>query len=321
MRSSFITLIVVILTVGLAHAQQPYSFLFYNVENLMDTQNDSIKNDDEFTPTGLRAWTEYKLQQKIDHIAKVILAANGFNYPDAIGLCEVENYQLIERLINTTPLQKIGYRYIHKESPDGRGIDTALLYRPNRIKPQWYKYHPLINPSGDTIATREILECKFTAASDSFHIFINHWPSRYGGELKSAPKRMLAAQTLWQIIEKNNSTAGATNNIILGDFNDEPADNSLAWLCQRSHQLTNLSADWDSKLGTLKFQSNWSIFDQIIISKNLKDKYPIGKIVSLHFLFKEDEKWEGQKLFRTFHGYQYEGGFSDHLPIILLLNL
>lgn len=295
-------------------AAQPHSFLFYNVENLMDTKNDSITNDDEFAAGGTRAWSEYKVQRKIDHIAKVILASNGFDYPDVIGLCEVENVQLLERLISSTPLHKVGYRYIHKESPDGRGIDVAMLYRPDRIEPLKYKFHPLQSALGDTLATREILYCQLVAGNDTLHLFINHWPSRYGGELKSAPKRMLAAQSLWNV-------ANNTDCIILGDFNDEPHNASLQWLCQSSHGLRNLSADWNRRKGTLKYQSVWSIFDQIIIAERLSQKLIRAEIVDLPFLLKEDEKWGGKRPHRTHYGYKYEGGYSDHLPVKLILEL
>lgn len=294
---------------------QPHSFMFYNVENLMDSQNDSITNDDEFIAGGARGWSEYKVNRKINHIAKVILAANGFNYPDVVGLCEVENFELLDRLVSSTPLSKLGYRYIHKESPDGRGIDVALLYRPSRVTPLWYKHHPLRSALGDTIATREILECQLLIGSDSLHVFINHWPSRYGGEINSANKRMLAAQTLWNIIEKRQA-----NSIIMGDFNDEPHDSSMQWLCQEQHNLVNLSAQWNKRQGTLKYQSVWSIFDQIIISDELNDDLISAQIINLPFLLQDDEKWGGQKLHRTYHGYKYEGGFSDHLPVMLLLN-
>lgn len=286
----------------------------------MDTHNDSITNDDEFAIGGVRGWTEYKLQRKIDHIAKVILAATEFNYPDVVGLCEVENYQLLERLLYTTPLRSVGYRYIHRESPDGRGIDVAMLYRPERIEPLSYKHHPLI-ASSDTLATREILECLFKVGNDSLRVFINHWPSRYGGEQKSAPNRMLAAQTLWQVIGENKEQQSHVHNIVLGDFNDEPNDASLQWLCQSEHQLRNLSSLWNKNRGTLKYQGIWSIFDQIIISEGLVDKVVSHEIVNLPFLLQADEKWGGEKLFRTYYGFQYEGGFSDHLPVKLILDL
>lgn len=319
MKPVFLLLILCFYTT-ISLGQNNYSFLFYNVENLMDTEDNPSTSDDEFTPQGNRFWSEYKLQQKIDHLAKVIIASNGFTPPDVVGLCEVENYKVVERLINSTPLHKLGYKYIHKESPDNRGIDVALLYRSDRIFPLKYKYHPLIENSGDTLNTREILACQFVAKSDSFTIFINHWPSRYGGELNTAPMRQLAAHTLWDAVTASRDSS-INQIIILGDFNDEPENKSMQWLCRKEHNLYNLSADWKKNEGTLKFQGVWSIFDQIIISTNLQEKQAKGEIVSLPFLFKDDEKWGGKKLFRTFYGFKYEGGFSDHLPILLHLKL
>lgn len=305
-----------------SNAQQTLSLLFYNVENLMDVENDPLTRDDEFTPKGNRAWTNYKLQRKIDHLAKVIMAANGYDYPDIIGLCEVENRQVIERLLRSSSLCKLNYKYIHKDSPDSRGIDVALLYRSDKIRPLKYDYHPLVSPSSDTLATREILEYQFATASDSFQVFVNHWPSRYGGETQSAPKRMLTAETLWQIISENQSDPNRNcHTIIMGDFNDEPADASMQWLSQEKHQLLNLSAHWDKQQGTLKYQSQWNTFDQILISTSLQTMLLDAQVVRLPFLLQPDEKWGGEKLFRTYYGFQYEGGFADHLPVMLRLKI
>ncbi|MFV0591752.1 MAG: endonuclease [Draconibacterium sp.] len=318
-------------------AQDPkqFSIVFYNTENLFDWKNDSIKNDNEFTPEGERHWTYKRFQKKLQNISKVLLAAGGWNSPSVIGLCEVENRFVLELLLKNTALKSIPYRIIHKESPDSRGIDVALIYNPDDFNPIEYQYYPLLDEDGTVRKTREILHVSGMLGADTIHFFVNHWPSRYGGLMETRSSRKLAADLL-----KQKTTEVFTKNrlakiVIMGDFNDQPNDESLVELGAQklpdepgSELLYNLSYSWmGDKTGTLKYQSQWFVFDQIIVSgallnadKSLKTSQENATVVSLPFLLVEDKRYGGQKPARTYNGFQYSGGFGDHLPVRLLID-
>ena len=205
-----------------------YSILFYNTENLFDTADDIKTMDEEFTPEGTRHWTSNRLTKKINDISKVILIASGWNPPQLIALCEVENKYVLEKLINETPLQSIPYKIIHKESPDSRGIDVALLFNVKEFFPIEYQYIPL-KSNENVIKTREILYVSgILNQTDTIHLFINHWPSRYSGLLESQPMRNLAAQTLRKHVDLLQSKYVEPKIIIIGDFNDQPTDESIS---------------------------------------------------------------------------------------------
>lgn len=313
---------------------QSLSILFYNVENLFDTENDPSVDDEEFCSGGLRNWNYFRLKDKLNKVSKVILASAGFDTPAIIGLCEVENRDVLELLVSETPLKSLGYRLIHKDSPDERGIDVALLYRPDKVEPLFYQYHPVANKNGTVLTTREILQCDFKIIRDTLTVFINHWPSRYGGQAETEADRMLAAANLKAAVDECCRMREKAKLVIMGDFNDQPTDVSIKKVLQvvavddpaQEAELINLSEVWSPK-GTLKHQQSWQIFDQIIVSDYLlcntscfcsaNDARP----VELPFLFESDEHWGGKRLFRTYRGYTYAGGFSDHLPVLLKLHL
>lgn len=313
-----------------------FSVLFYNVENLFDPESDSDSKDNEFTPAGDRHWTYKKLNQKLLNISKVILNASGWNTPEIVALCEVENRKVLEKLISTTPLQKISYKIIHKESPDHRGIDVALLYNSDIIEPLKYDFYPLTD--GELILeTREILYFSgIQNKKDTLHFFVNHWPSRYDGLLETKSKRIKAAKLLKSKVDELNQEFKNPKIIIIGDFNDQPSDESISEFLgakkidnkTNSNQLYNLSIPWqDNKSGTIKYQSQWSVFDQIIVSGSLLEnksettvRQGDASIVKFPFLFENDEKYGGLKPKRSYIGFSYQNGFSDHLPVLLKLN-
>jgi hypothetical protein len=175
--------------------------LFYNVENLFDTKNDSIKNDEQFLPDGDKHWNHYRYQSKLKNISRVIFESGGYNPPFLVGLCEIENEKVIKDLLYKTGLINANYRYIHFESPDQRGIDVALLYRKDIFTP--IDSNPVKVKLGDKEHfTRDILY-SFGLLYDSIpiHTFVAHFPSRYGGVMKSKHKRIKAAETLKDTIQ------------------------------------------------------------------------------------------------------------------------
>lgn len=311
--------------------------MFYNVENLFDIKDNPATSDEEFTPGGARRWTYRRFNKKLLNTSKVILNASGWTPPHLIMLCEVENRFVLEKLLKDTPLKAFPYKIIHKESPDNRGIDVALLYNAEVFYPLEYKYYPLESHTGKKIASREILYVSgILNECDTLHLFGNHWPSRYSGLLESQSGRHLAALILRTCIEKVQERHVNPKIIIAGDFNDQPTNESMLVHLQAmkpegilyQKNLYNLSLAWlKEDIKTLKYHFQWSVFDQIIVSGSLIEsengsytKPEWAKIVKLPFLLGKDERYGGMKLFRTYYGYRYQGGFSDHLPVLLKIS-
>ena len=315
-------------------ANKDFHLLFYNLENLFDTRNNPDTEDDEFTPQGMRRWTYKRFYKKITAISKVILSASGWTPPELIAVCEVENRYVLERLLKDTPLKAYPYRIIHKESPDPRGIDVALLYNFETFYPLKYEYIPLKKDSSNTLRSREILYVQGILGNrDTLHLFINHWPSRYSGLLESREARTLAAVTLRAGIQSVQKVHRNPMIIITGDFNDQPSDESLRVHLQANalsenpsgDALFNLSSQWlKDEIKTLKHQSQWFVFDQFIVSGTMlrqEEAFYIrpefASIVKLPFLLEKDGRYGNYKLNRTYIGFRYHGGFSDHLPVLL----
>jgi len=309
--------------------------MFYNVENLFDTKNDSIKNDDEFLPNQGKFWTPRKYYTKINQIAKVITAVGEWNPPAIVGLCEVECRYTLNSLVYYSPLKKLNYKIIHKESPDFRGIDVALLYQESKFKPILYKAIEIKFPFAPEKTTRDILYVKgSTKNKDTLHVLINHWPSRWGGQLKSEIKRMYVASVLKKTIDSIFSTNINAKIIIMGDLNDYPDNKSLTEVLQAKSKFTNFKSDKlynlaayiqeNTKIGTHKHHGVWGVLDQIILSGSLFNKNnktytskENAHIFDADFLLTNDEAYLGKQPFRTYLGYKYIGGYSDHLPVYL----
>lgn len=297
--------------------------MFYNVENLFDTENDPLTEDDEFTPEGTRRWNNSKYYSKLYRISKVIIAAGGWEAPDIVGLCEVENRKVLEDLVYRTPLEHAGYRIVHYEGGDRRGIDVALLYRPQHLELIFQK--PVrVEFRDDTVyISRDIL---YTAlgfeGKDTLHLFVNHWPSKYGGVLETAPRRVDAALCLKKEIDSICSNNRDAAILAMGDLNDGPGSQALELLQKGKNGLMPLIHEEEKNTGTLKYQGEWFIYDHIMVSGKLFDtsSYPCipgcrGRIFSEEFLLERDPHYPGKMPFRTFRGFRYNAGFSDHLPV------
>jgi len=312
--------------------QQEFSFMFYNVENFFDCENDSATNDDEFTPEGDRRWNPARMHNKAERLAKVILAAGKWNPPVFVGLCEIENRKVLELLTNLAPLNKYHYKIVHKDSPDERGIDVAFIYRPELFHPFDFQAIPVVDPENISFKTRDILRVSgILNGCDTIHVFVNHWPSRYGGMMETVQYRRLAAETLKLAIQNLNKKQKNAKIICTGDFNDAPNDESLEKVLGAqtsdnpsvSGELINLSSGWMTKsIKTLKNQYTWEVFDQWIVSDYfLKSKdcfeFSSSEIFDAGFLLEPDTKSGGVKPKRTYVGFKYQEGFSDHLPVLI----
>lgn len=301
--------------------------MFYNVENLFDVRNDSLKNDDEFLPQGARRWTYSRMKQKMTRISKVILNAGGWNPPVLVGLCEVENKWVLTTMIRETGLNNLGYRVVHFESPDERGIDVALLYRASRF--EIASAQPIPVNFGETERpTRDILYAKgILDRSDTLHVLVNHWPSKLGGAMASHWKREAAALVVKNITDSIYSTNPKALMIIMGDFNEEPDSdiflNTLkAGKTSDGGILVNPALYLKKGVGTLKHQHEWVVFDQIIVSRSLlegnsavKMASPSLRIIDFPFLLERHPTFGGMRPFRTYIGFKYADGYSDHLPV------
>ena len=171
--------------------------MFYNVENLFNPNEDSITSDDEYQPDGMRGWTYNRLKRKQINIAKVVLAVGGWDPPELVGVCEVEDYSVLYGLTNDTPLKNFGYKIVHRNSPDPRGIDVALLYRPDKFKVLFSTPISIRFPFDTAARTRDILFVKGIACKrDTLNVFVNHWPSKFGGATATIPKRKYVASVL-----------------------------------------------------------------------------------------------------------------------------
>ncbi|MFP4471926.1 MAG: endonuclease [Bacteroidales bacterium] len=344
--SKIIILPLVLLLVAVAtsaqeqNAEQPFRIMFYNVENLFDIEDDPERADKEFTPEGERRWNNRKLYDKLHKIYKVIMAAGEWEPPAIVGLAEVENRQVLEKLVYDTPLKNFGYRIIHHDSPDRRGIDVAMLYREEVFVPLHHRAVRVSDAEDSAYVTRDILYVKgLLDGREMIHFFINHWPSRYGGYMASVERRKLAAAVLKSQTDSLFRINPKISVVIMGDFNDDPTDVSLRenlgayTLVEHPADslLYNLMLSEDAlgAKGSLKYRGNWNLFDQIIVSGSLlregaeiRINTKSTAIFHAAFLLEEDETFPGVRPFRTYRGYSYSGGFSDHLPVftdILLL--
>jgi endonuclease/exonuclease/phosphatase family metal-dependent hydrolase len=305
--------------------------MFYNVENLFDTIDDPSKNDNEFLPNGARHWNGYRYFQKLKRISQVIIAAGEGNNPAVIGLCEVENRKVLESLLYFTPLKVADYQIIHQESPDNRGIDVALLYRKGLFTPLKYQSIQVVKPDGQPFITRDILYVKGLLANDTVHFFVNHWPSKYGGVSATKPQRALAASALRAKTDSILKGNPQCNIVIMGDFNDSPFDKSVAEVLGAKPVGTASPASLYSLAyplakqgrGSNKYRAKWEMIDQFMVSgglvdgKGLHTEPGLFRLFSPPFLLEKDQNYLGEKLNRTYIGFKYHGGFSDHLPILL----
>ncbi len=309
--------------------------MFYNTENLFDTFNDSLTNDEEFLPKGDKNWTYNRFRSKIINLYKTIVAIGENEPPEIICLAEVENKFVLLELINNTPLEKYSYEIVHFESPDRRGIDVGLLYRKDVIKSQTGHAIKIEFPNDLLKTTRDILyfEAVFNSG-DTLYVFVNHWPSRVGGATKSEPFRMRAASVLRKSVDSLLFFNPCAQVIITGDFNDDPSNssikdslqvkNSLApFYCNKLYNLSERLSE-TCQCGTYRYRSTWNMFDQFIVSgalltidHGLKTCDTCIQIADFDFLLIDDEKFGGNKPYRTYLGPVYKGGFSDHLPIYL----
>ena len=323
---------------GAVRAQNSFRVISYNVENLFDCWNDSLVNDEAFLPNSMRGWTYKRYQHKLVAISKVIAAIGGWNTPMLVGLCEVENRTCLSHLCSKGGLHDYGYEIIHYDSPDQRGIDVALLYDKHTFTLLSSEAVKVGNTAEKPFVTRDILYAKgVVAKSDTLHVFMCHFPSRWSGVYETQHLRVEAAQVLRQKVDSITTENKNALILIMGDFNDEPADKCMAQTLSaqpidsllQNNILYNLMRNQTNEdMTTHYYQGQWNCFDQMVVSgallngKNgLKVAQMKANVFREDFLLINDEKQLQKRPWRTYNGMKYWGGFSDHLPIYLDLEV
>jgi predicted extracellular nuclease len=306
---------------------QPFhkrAIVSYNVENLFDTIDTPNKNDIDFTPQGKQKWNSEKYFHKLNRLEEAITLNLTCN-PILIGLVEIENATVVEDLAKTGKLANTKYQVVHYEAPDERGIDCALLYDADRV-------HVLesipLNFSIDSLPdfkTRDVLYVKALLSEGKIiHLLVNHWPSRRGGQEQSEFARMHAASIARAKVDEILNADPQANILLMGDYNDYPSDKSISLVC--GSDLHNLLADEDSAgKGTFNYKNDWGTLDQFLVSKSLltgkagiKLKTKGSQIVYDEKLIHTSKNGE-KKPNSTYGGSNYYGGYSDHLPIRVMI--
>ncbi|MBN1199844.1 MAG: hypothetical protein JXA23_10865 [Bacteroidales bacterium] len=324
--------------------KQELKVVFYNVENLFDTIDDKHKNDNEFLPASEKEWNSERYHHKLANLGKVLVAVDSLELPAVIGFAEVENREVLEDLIRQTPLRQAPYQVLLEEGSDPRGIDVGLIFRKDKLR---YLSHQALASSLE-FSTRNILYVRLLGpAGDTLHLFVNHWKSRSGGEEKTRPKRLENAAMLRHAVDSLFTLDPSTRILIMGDLNDEPSDESVTLALEAlpvekkpaSGELYNLFyKKYQEGSGTLWYR-DWDLFDQIIVSGNLlirkKGNIPVinppeGTVFNQSWMLEQSGKKGSTSLSPgddkeavPLRSYEYKrgylGGFSDHLPVYVVL--
>ncbi len=309
---------------------------FYNFENLFDTINDPVLRDDEFTPEGSRLYTSEIYREKLNNLGKVVADIGRAQNPDGLailGIAEIENRSVLEDFVDLAVFRGRDYKIIHFDSPDKRGIDVALIYQPRYFEPLSYEaipYRPQ-RSNGDRVYTRDILYVSGLLHGDLIHVFVNHWPSRSGGEAVSAPLRNGAADLVQQHIDEILDKDPSAKILVMGDFNDDPNSASVRKHIRGVSRPDEISTNelYNPMIhmlkrgqGTLAWRDSWNIFDQILLSKGWFDaegyQYEKAGIYKKLFMTQKKGRYKGYP-FRTYGGSVYQGGYSDHFPVYVSL--
>ncbi len=330
----------VMLTVS-AFSQNTYKSAiigFYNFENFYDTIFHGSYDDPAFTPNGSKAYISTVFNDKVAKLAKVLSQiATDFNPdgPALLGTAEIENKYVLDTLLRHPLIAARKYKYVHYDSKDFRGVDVALIYNPQYFKVE--KSRPVFVkiPAGakNAVYTRDVLWVRGLLNGERIHVFVNHWPSRSGGEKRSEPARMAAANTVRKFIDSLLIIDSASKIIVMGDLNDDPVSNSVTKGLKATSDTKNIGTDdlynpwvgmYKSGQGTLAYQDAWSLFDQILFSSSFLNRNQKGFFYYRHHVFKADYmientgRYKGYPM-RTYNGDVYRGGYSDHFPTYIVL--
>lgn len=338
MKRRITTLLFVLLgisTVLLAQKQKKenvYAVAFYNVENLYDPNGTDELRDESFSPTGTKMWTQEKYIKKLNNLAYTInkLGSNYVTRAAIVGVAEVGNRKVLEDLVKTGDLAGSGYKIVHYDSPDKRGVDVGLLYDPEVFTVTSSHPYPYTLSDNPDFKTRDQLLVSGILAGEAFHVIVNHWPSRYGE--KSSELREYAASISKHIADSIYRADKNAKIVIMGDMNDDPTDKSCRLVLDAKKYQKDVKAGglfntmwemFDNGIGSLCYRGKWNLFDQIIISESLvNDKSLLrfwkAEVFNADYLIQKDGNFKGYPL-RTFSGNTFLNGYSDHFPTLIYL--
>ena len=312
-RSAFVALLLCFF-VGIGElSAEVLRVVSYNVENLFYPERDSVNTDSVFTSEGDRRWTWNRYSQKVENIARVLTVIGEWDGVDVAGLQEVESKECVERLCQV--LRRGEYGFVHYDSPDRRGIDVALIYKKARLDTLCTK--ALRVDLGEQ-TTRDILYVRMKvkgertkeesqkAKGDTIHFFVCHMPSQLGGASETAWKRDQAKRVLQRAVDSVLAADINAKIVVMGDMNNSQCT------------MHNLQCKMDKGKGTHKYQGRWTCLDQFYTSQAL-DSISEVRVFDAEWIQEPDEKYLGLRPKRTFVGFHYQNGFSDHLPIVLVI--
>lgn len=310
-----------------------FSVGFYNTENFFDFNDDAFNHDKDFTPGGSKKWTENRYRNKVKKIGQAIslpgLKETG-SPPLFAGLAEVENAKVLNDLVHCEHLIRFGYEYIHFDSPDERGMDTAVIFRKNLINPEFAEPIRFRFPGTDMANdfTRDVLYVRFKLQDFLIHTFVMHLPSRRDMDVNRNFRNHILKtirNRVDEILEDPNAYV-----ILMGDMNGNPDDpDAVSILKTREVHAMNPSELFNPMLrlrkstGSLIHEGNWILYDQMIFSHSFFQPGGLSWVDTQVFrnrmLQSGSRKFSGLP-FRTFAGNKYLGGYSDHFPVYAILN-
>ena len=296
---------------------QQMTIMSFNVENLFDANNDSLKQDEEFLPESTHRWTWGRYWRKIEDISRVIMGIGGDEPPALIALQEVENDSCMIALTRRGPLWSIHYKYVMTDSPDHRGIDVALMYQPEKFRLLGYESRRVPSEQYGLRPTRDILYVRGCIPSgDTLHIAVCHLPSRAGNSQESRRNRKLAVNTLCQLVDSLLTNIPNCRLVIMGDFNATLRDKDLKPLVAMKSICPLTPSKKRPISGSYRFQGNWAWIDHILVSQSLIDNVSKARLYTQPWMQRtmSDGSWYPR---RTYLGTNYNGGVSDHVPVYI----
>jgi hypothetical protein len=312
---------------------------FYNLENLFDTIDTPDVLDEEFTPDGPNKWTGTRYREKIDNMALAISRIGeeeGWKGgPAVMGVSEIENRSVLEDLVAHPLLKESNYQIIHYDSPDLRGIDVALIYRPRffRVTSSASRELLIYDDKGERVYTRDQLVVSGLFDGEPLHFIVCHWPSRSGGEVTTRQRRNEAAALTRRLVDSLTLTEPQAKIFVMGDLNDDPTDESLRKYLRAGGDPDRLGDDelfntmfplFKKGIGSLYYRDGINMFDQIIITQSLLGsnrssyKFLQARVFNAQFLIQKDGQYKGYPL-RSFVGTVWQGGYSDHFPVYVMI--